>query len=318
MSPQSTTMSVFLLETTHVVPFFTCKPMHQLGVGLHAFSTRLGGVSGAPYTSLNMGFGSGDRRVCVLRNRARFTQAVGINPDDLTTLRQVHGNQVCVLTKANAGTLVQGTPGDGLITNRAALPLGVITADCFPVVIAAPSVPAVGILHAGRKGAATRVVPAAIALMCQAFDLAPEAVFAAIGPGIGGCCYEVDEANANPFLTGFAADTAVYWPSRPGHVYLDLQQALLLQLHAAGVPSSQMWAAGLCTACHPHWFYSYRREGPRSGRMLNVVMIQPTPQLPPTHPTATVCHEGALLSKACRDVSLLPSSITCRTPRSRG
>jgi len=272
--PPLTTMSVFSLETTHEVPFFTCVPMHQHGVVMHAFSTRLGGVSEPPYTSLNLGFGGGDSRVCVLRNRARFGQAVGINPDDLMTLRQVHGNQVCVLTEANEAMLVQGTPGDGLITNRPYLPLGVITADCFPVVLAAPRVPAVGILHAGRKGTARRVVPTAIALMCQAFDISPEAVFAAIGPGIGGCCYEVDEASAKPFQSGFAVDTAVYRPSRPNHIYLDLQQAILLQLRAAGVPSSQMWSADLCTACHPYWFYSYRREGPRSGRMLNAVMIQ--------------------------------------------
>jgi polyphenol oxidase len=272
--PPLTTMSVFPLETTYAVPFFTCGPMRQHGVVMHAFSTRLGGVSELPYTSLNLGFGGGDSRERVLRNRVRFGQAVGINSDNLTTLRQVHGNRVCVLTEAKKATLVQGTPGDGLITNRPQLPLGVITADCFPVVLAAPSGPAVGILHAGRKGTAARVVPTAIVLMCEAFDLSPEALFAAIGPGIGGCCYEVDEASGEPFLAGFAADTAVYWPSRPGHLYLDLQQAILLQLRAAGVPSSQMWSADLCTACHPHWFYSYRREGPRSGRMLNIVMIQ--------------------------------------------
>ena len=267
-------MTAFPLETNQEVPFLNCGPLRAHGFIIHAFSTRLGGVSEPPYTSLNLGFGSGDSRTCVLRNRARFGQAVGINADDLTTLRQVHGNGVIVLTKATDPQRVQGSPADGLITNRPRLPLGVITADCFPVVLAAPSLPAVGIVHAGRKGIAAQVVPAAIALMCQAFDVSPGGVFAAIGPGIGRCCYEVDDASAEPFLSQFTSDAAVYRPSRPGHLYLDLQQAILLQLRATGVPSTHVWSAGLCTACHPQWFYSYRREGPRSGRMLNVVMIR--------------------------------------------
>jgi YfiH family protein len=267
-------MTAFPLESKQEVPFLTCGPMRAHGFIRHAFSTRLGGVSEPPYTSLNLGFGSGDSRACVLRNRARFGQAIGINTDDLMTLRQVHGNRVIVLTEASDPQLVRGSPADGLITNRPYLPLAVITADCFPVVLAAPSLPAVGIVHAGRKGIAAQVVPAAMALMCQAFDVSAGAVFAAIGPGIGRCCYEVDDASAEPFLSQFTSDAAVYRPSRPGHLYLDLQQAILLQLCAAGMPSTHVWSADLCTACHPSWFYSYRREGPRSGRMLNVVMIR--------------------------------------------
>jgi YfiH family protein len=178
--------------------------------------------------------------------------------------------------------MVRGTPGDALITDRPLLPLAVITADCFPVIFSAPSLPAVGIVHAGRTGTIARVVPVAIELMCQEFRLRPEAVFAAVGPGIGGCCYEVDEASAEPYLAQFSADDAVYRPSRPGHLYLDLQRVILQQLDAVGVPSSQVWSADLCTACHPQWFYSYRREGSRSGRMLNVVMMQSTP--PQTSP----------------------------------
>jgi polyphenol oxidase len=275
-------MTAFLLETKREASFLTCKPMRQPGVIMHAFSTRLGGFSEPPYASLNLGLGSGDGRACVLRNRVRFGQAVGFNPDDLMTLRQVHGKQVIVLTKTTDPSPLRGLPGDGLITDRPHLPLAVITADCFPVVLAAPSLPVVGIIHAGRRGAAARIVPAAIALMCEQFDISPEVVFAAIGPGIGRCCYEVDDASAEPFLAQFAPDVTVYRPSRPNHLYLDLQQVILLQICAAGVPSTQVWSANLCTACHPQWFYSYRREGPRSGRMLNVVMIE-APTTPASH-----------------------------------
>ena len=268
-------MAAFSIQTKHEVSFLTCVPMHESGVIMQAFSTRLGGLSELPYASLNLGLGSGADRPRVLGNRARFARSIGINPRDLVTLRQVHGNRVVVLTEATDPQLMRGTPGDGLLTNRPDLPLGIITADCFPVVLAAPHVPAVGIVHAGRKGTAAGVVSTAIALMSQAFDAPPEALFVAIGPGIGRCCYEVDEASAEPFQTQFTLNEAVYRPSRPGHLYLDLQQAIVQQLRQAGVPSTHVWRADLCTACHLHWFYSYRREGPRSGRMLNVVMIRP-------------------------------------------
>jgi polyphenol oxidase len=285
---------------------------------MHAFSTRLGGVSEPPYASLNLGFGSGDSRARVLRNRGRFSQAVGIDPDDLITLRQVHGNQVSVLTQASDTMLVRGTPGDGLITNRPYLPLAVITADCFPVVLAVPGLPAVGILHAGRKGTAARLVPTAIALLCQAFNVSPAAVYAIIGPGIGGCCYEVDDASAKPFLTQFAADAAVYWPSRRGHMFLDLQQAIMLQLSTAGIPSAQVWSANLCTACHPHWFYSYRREGSRSGRMLNVAMIQPSTAAASRLPPSSCRLKSGLLPESSREGYEPPSIISRHHLRSQG
>jgi polyphenol oxidase len=266
----------FTLETTDQLTFLTCTPIRRYEAVVHAFSTRLGGVSGPPYASLNLSVGGGDDPRHVQENRRRFSRAIGYDAAALVALRQVHGNRVAVLAAGRDPRIVRGIPGDALITDRPQLPLAVITADCFPVILVAPHLPAVGIIHSGRKGTAAQVVPTTIELMCQEFGVQPDAVFTAIGPGIGGCCYEVDAASATPFITRYADGDAVYRPSRPGHVYLDLQRAILRQLQAVGVPSSQVWSADLCTACHPQWFYSYRREGPRSGRMLNVVMIQST------------------------------------------
>jgi len=267
-------MTAFSLRTEHGVSFLTCVPMCDYSLIMQAFSTRLGGLSEPPYASLNLGLGSGDDRRRVQSNRARFARSTGINPNDLVILRQVHGNHVIALTEGTDPELIRGEPGDGLITNCPDLPLGVITADCFPVVLAAPRLPAAGIVHAGRQGIATGVISAAVALMSQTFNASPKALLAAIGPGIGRCCYEVDEASAEPFESQFTLNDAVYFPSRPGHLYLDLSQAIVQQLRRAGVPPSHIWHADLCTACHSHWFYSYRQDGPRSGRMLNIVMIR--------------------------------------------
>jgi hypothetical protein len=265
----------FKLEAHRDVAFFSCLAMAADWPVLHAFSTRLGGVSAAPYTSMNLGFGSGDDRTCVGQNRQRFGLAVGFNPERLVTLRQVHGCRVLVLSRATTPTAVQGMEADALITNCPGIPLAVITADCYPVVLIAPSVPLIGIAHSGRRGTVEGVVATTVQQMCNGFGLRPEAIFAAIGPGIGGCCYEVDDASAAPLRGQFPVDAPIFRASRPHHLYLDLQRVIFLQLRAIGVPTSQIWSAHLCTACHPQWFYSYRRDGPRSGRMLNIVMIRP-------------------------------------------
>jgi YfiH family protein len=265
----------FSLENRDGILFVACTPMRRDFAMIHAFSTRLGGVSQAPYAWLNLGFGSGDDRTRVRDNRRRFARALGFDPEALVTLRQVHGNGVVVLTAGDDAEAARGTQADALITDRPQLPLAVITADCFPVLLAAPSRPVIGIVHSGRRGTAAEVVPRAIHRLCDRFGVEPGGVFVAIGPGIGGCCYEVDEASAAPFRARPSLGDGILRPSRPHHLYLDLQEAIRLQLLALGVPSPHIWSANLCTACHPEWFYSYRREGARSGRMLNVAMIRP-------------------------------------------
>jgi polyphenol oxidase len=266
---------VFRLENRDGILFFSCMPMHRDFAMIHAFSTRLGGVSHAPYAWLNQGFGSGDDRPRVWDNRRRFARAIGFDPKALVTLRQVHGDGVVVLTEGDDPEAARGTQADALITDRPQLPLAVITADCFPVLLVAPSHPVIGIVHSGRRGTAEEVVPRAVHRLCDRFGVRPGRVFVAIGPGIGGCCYEVDEASAAPFRARHTLGDGVLRRSRPHHFYLDLQEAIRLQLLALGVPSHHIWSANLCTACHPAWFYSYRREGARSGRMLNVAMIRP-------------------------------------------
>jgi polyphenol oxidase len=265
----------FNLERRGGVLFFSCTPMRRDFAVIHAFSTRLGGLSQAPYAGLNLGFGSGDDRARVRDNRRRFARALGFDPGALVTLRQVHGHGVVVLSAGDDPEAARGTRADALISDRPQLPLAVITADCFPVVLVAPSRPVIGIVHSGRRGTAEEVVPRAVQRLCARFGIEPGGVFVAIGPGIGGCCYEVDEASAAPFRARHTLGDGVLRPSRPHHLYLDLQAAIRLQLLALGVSSQHIWSANLCTACHPEWFYSYRREGARSGRMLNVAMIRP-------------------------------------------
>ena len=262
-----------MMETVLGVSYLVCRPIRRDFQVIHAFSSRLGGVSQEPYASLNLGFGSGDDRACVRDNRCRFSRAVGFAPDVLVTLQQVHSDRVLLVTAEDDVEAVRGAPADALISDRPRLPLGIITADCFPVILVAPQRPALGIVHSGRHGTAHGVVLAAIQLLYKRFGANPTDVFAAIGPGIGGCCYEIDEANAVPFRMQYTTTDGVYRPSRQHHWYVNLQRAIAIQLQVSGVPSSHVWSADLCTACHPRWFYSYRRDGVHSGRMLTVAML---------------------------------------------
>src|SRR5690606_29061329 len=144
-----------------------------------------------PFATLNMGFGSGDNRTRVVENRQRFGQAVGFDPERLVTLRQVHGHRVVWLSEGDDPASVRGTQADALVSDRPELPLAVITADCFPVMLIVPTVPLVGIDHSGRRGTAEQIVPTTVRQMCTRFELRPDAVFDATGPSIGRCCYEL-------------------------------------------------------------------------------------------------------------------------------
>src|SRR5687768_12514751 len=151
-------MDPFAIETRSALPLLICSPMRAHQGIIHAFSTRIGGVSTSPYASLNLGLGSGDDRVRVQENRRRYSEAVGFDSESLVALRQVHGSRVAVLPADGDPGIVRGSPGDALITDSPNVPLAVITADCFPVILVAPSLPAVSIVHAGRKGTAAQVV----------------------------------------------------------------------------------------------------------------------------------------------------------------
>src|SRR5687767_5636126 len=125
-------MDPFAIETRNPLALLICSPMRAHQGIIHAFSTRVGGVSASAYTSLNLALGSGDDRARVQENRRRYSEVVGFEPDSLVALRQIHGNQIAVLSAGSNPGSIRGSPGDALITDRPYVPLAVITADCFP------------------------------------------------------------------------------------------------------------------------------------------------------------------------------------------
>jgi polyphenol oxidase len=217
------------------------------------FSTRLGGVSEGPFRSLNLGLLTADEPARVVENRRRLARATGVDAERTAMALQVHGARV-----AEARPLGIVRPGtdydacDGLWTDRPGHALMLLTADCLPVALARESgTRRLAVLHVGWRGLLAGIVENGVR------SVANGALAAAIGPGIGPCCYEVGEEVAAPFRKRFGDDVV-----RAGR--LDLPLATELALRAAGV--ARLERSGCCTSCEPEFFFSHRRDCGRTGR----------------------------------------------------
>jgi polyphenol oxidase len=259
---------------------------------VHGFSTRPGGVSELDGGKvLNLGFAEWDSRENVLENRRRFQSALNANDLQLVALKQIHSDVIQMFDALPA----EPCRGDASVTNRAGLLLGIQTADCVPILLVDPKKRAVAAVHAGWRGTLQRIVVKAIGQMRMQFGTKPGDLLAAIGPAIGGCCYEVGTEVAIQFQSQFAdahewfdefrtgdEPNSVQWLNMmpPGHqpppknVHLDLPKANRSQLLAAGLFEKNIFSSNLCTACHPDLFFSYRKQGPHSGRLLSAIGIK--------------------------------------------
>ncbi|HSS41840.1 MAG TPA: polyphenol oxidase family protein [Solirubrobacterales bacterium] len=220
----------------------------DLGGARVAFSTRLGGVSKPPFDSLNLGLLTEDAQEAVEENRRRLAAVLGFEPEQVVFARQVHGTR---LIEHPADGPVEA---DGHVVRGPGLAALVFTADCLPVAVAGPK--GVAMLHAGWRGLAGGILAAGAE--------AVEATSAAIGPGIGPCCYEVGEEVLDAFADlGDGVAT--------GRM-LDLPEVARRQLAAAGV--EQIESAGLCTSCETELFFSHRRDEGRTGRQGGIAWIE--------------------------------------------
>jgi len=233
---------------------------------LHGFFTRAGGVSEGPYASLNCSLSGGDAREAVLENRARAARALGATANRLVGLTQVHGVEVVTVTEPwEAGA---GPRADAMVTDRPGIALGVITADCAPVLFADAAAGVVGAAHAGWRGAVGGVLQATVAAMA-ALGARPERIAAAVGPCIGAGSYEVAAD-----LHDAVGDPRFFAPGRPGHWQFDLGAYCAALLASAGVRQVARVVAD--TAAEPERFFSHRRRvragGGPIGHQISVVV----------------------------------------------
>lgn len=238
----------------------------------HGFFSRRGGVSEGLYAGLNAGVGSDDDRAAVTENRRRIAAWLGTSADRLVTLHQVHSPDAIVVREPFAG---ERPKADAMVTDRPGLALGVLAADCGPVLFADAEAGVVGAAHAGWKGAFTGVLEATIEAM-EALGADRGRIAAVLGPSISAANYEVGPEFVQRFVAADGANAPYFTPSpKPGHAMFDLNAYTVDRLLAAGVAAE---AVGLCTYADEGQFYSYRRathrQEPDYGRQISAIMLE--------------------------------------------
>jgi polyphenol oxidase len=279
----------------------------------HGFSTRPGGASelaadrnaseakkqSAAEKVLNLGFTEWDSRASVLENRTKFLAALGAGKMRVAALRQIHSDIVHVVGAAEFPQGEQAPKGDALITREPGVLLTIQTADCIPILLADTRQHAVAAIHSGWRGTAQRIAEKTLGRMQMEFGTRPQDVIAALGAGIGGCCYEVGHEVVKEFTAKFP--TAHEWFTGPvdalengdndpnwlpwltmrppGHAppapraHLELIAANRANLAGAGIASKNIFSSGFCTACRTDLFFSYRREH-TTGRLMAAIGIR--------------------------------------------
>jgi polyphenol oxidase len=253
------------------------EPEWPAPTGVRALSTfRSGGVSVAPYASLNLGDHVGDVPEAVAENRRRLKAAAGL-PAEPAWLTQVHGTNVVDLDAAVAGP--QG-PADAAFTRRRGRVCAILTADCLPIVLAEDSGDLVAAAHAGWRGLAGGVIEATV----KALQVAPERLMAWLGPAIGPEHFEVGAEVRQAFVEGDLGAEAAFVPNARGRFMADLSALARRRLAALGV--SRIYGGGHCTYAEKDRYFSHRRDG-LTGRQATLIWLEPS-----TSPSRRTSSEG--------------------------
>jgi YfiH family protein len=252
----------------------TAKPLDVLTHIRHGFFTREGGVAKGIYASLNCGYGSNDDKGAVTENRARVAQDLSVEPEKLLVVYQIHSPNVIRVTEH--WSYVDAPQADAMVTDRPNIALGVLAADCAPVLFADTGARVIGAAHAGWKGAFTGVLEATIEAMLR-LGANRERIVTAIGPCISRDAYEVGPEFRDRFLETDAANGKWFTPSaRTGHFMFDLPAYAAARLEAAGVAA--VATLGLCTYADEKRFFSFRRATHRGetdyGRQMSAIALR--------------------------------------------
>ena len=242
-------------------------PIQELqasGLVTAGISLRHGGVSRAPYTSLNLAEHVGDAESAVAANRDMLFQQADLK--NLHYCRQIHSASVIDVDNRTR-TIPEDPPeADALVSTRRGIALGIFTADCVPIFILDRATPAIGIAHAGWRGTFARIAVNTLAQMKASFGTLAKNCQIHLGPSIQKCCYTVSTELLDQFAERFGSTV------HDGK-NLSLQDANLNQLVEAGLPPASISVSPLCTACRTELFYSHRAENGQTGRMLSFIQL---------------------------------------------
>lgn len=240
------------------------RELEATGIVTAGITFRQGGVSRAPYTSLNLAEHVGDDPKAVITNREIFFQQSGLA--DLHYCQQIHSDRVIEVDSPSKATFKQRPEADALVSVQCGTPLGIFTADCVPIFILDVATPAIGIAHAGWRGTLARIAVNTLAEMQTRFGTLAANCRVHLGPSIQKCCYTVSTELIVQFMEKFGS--TVYKGRN-----LSLQTANVIQLIRTGVSVASISVSPFCTACCLDLFYSHRAEAGQTGRMLSFIRL---------------------------------------------
>ncbi len=245
--------------------------IEELGWVVHAFTTRVGGVSPFPANALNLSYLRGDSKENVQLNRQRLLQALGIGDCPLVTLNQFHTDRVIIQGSRIAA---EEPSGDALITDQPGIILAIQVADCAPILVIDRRNRVIAAVHAGWRGTAQRIVIKTLNTMKSHFGTMPADCRLAVGPTIDRCCYEVGKEVITLYKKNLPSWKDFLFLGSSDEGYLSLAKANIQQMREIGVAPEQILSADLCTSCHGELFFSHRGECGTTGRMMALVMMK--------------------------------------------
>jgi hypothetical protein len=257
-------------KDTHGITLLLFEHLSHYDDLFHGISTRCGGISTDPFSSLNLGLGTGDRDENVLHNYRIVSSALSVDLMSLVAARQVHGNKIARIDKEckqmTGNALEPVLSGfDALITSEPGITLMVRVADCVPLIFFDHIKKVVAVVHAGWRGTLAAIGQQTIQELTAQYKSKPRDILVGIGPSIGPCCYRIQKEVANQFKRCLGT-SAVDIRTKEGTLFLNLWETNRLQLIQQGIAPEHIEVAGLCTACRTDLFFSHRREQGKTGR----------------------------------------------------
>jgi len=271
----------FELKELGQIKYFNCRELDNTNLVVNAFTTRTGGVSGTPFSNLNLAYNVGDKESHVAKNRKIILDALSIDYRTAVTAQQVHKDKIALVRKEDkdkgAFKYSKGIgQTDALITDIPGIPLLMCYADCVPIFILDPIKKAIALIHSGRKGTELELTLKTLFKMKKIFETNPCSCLAAIFPSIGPCCYSIKEENKidDYWLNQVEYNIEPISLKNKGVRRLDLRKANNVQLIKAGLLKKNIFVNEICTADHPELFFSYRRDKGNTGRMAAIFMLK--------------------------------------------
>lgn len=260
------------------VEYFRFRNLSRYGdVIAHCFTSRIGGVSRSEFASLNLGINGSDSKENVLENFRRISEALGIEANNLVFSKQVHGASVFEADYAHRGIGMPGGEGlegyDALVTDKRGVALATFHADCVPVFLFDPPKRAIALAHSGWRGTVKEISGAAVRKMESLYGCDPETILAAIGPSIGQCCFEVGVEVGEEFVHNLRWSLPFMRKNGTGKWNIDLWGIVRTTLVKSGIKEENICVSGICTKCRNDLFYSYRRDGGKTGSMAAIMQI---------------------------------------------